>query len=94
MADPVTITSREAAALLGETIETFYRAITDRKANHGFPAPIPGSRRYSRAAVLAWINRAGLPTRPAPSATSTLEQDVAACEATLLSRAHAMAAAG
>ena len=90
MTEPPTITSREAPALLGETIETFYRAITARKRHHGFPAPIAGSRRYSRAAVLAWINRSGT---PAPPAATTLEDDVAACEATLLRRASSLVGA-
>jgi carboxypeptidase Taq len=75
------------AQLKDVSLETFYRAITARKRHHGFPAPIAGSRRYSRAAVLAWINRSGT---PAPAAATTLENDVAACEATLLRRASSL----
>jgi len=92
MAEPVTLTSHHVAALLGLSIETFYRSITGLKCAHHFPGPLPGCRRYSRAAVLDWINRNGQPA-PAPIAAAALEPDVAACEAQLVARARAMIAA-
>jgi predicted DNA-binding transcriptional regulator AlpA len=92
MPDTPVITTAEVAELLGIARATFLERATELRRDHGFPMPVPcsGSRRYSRAAVLAWIDG----HRPAASpVNSTLEQDVAACEAVLLGRARAMLAA-
>lgn len=84
---PIALTATQVAQLLGITVETFYRRVTALKRDHGFPPPLPGSRRYSAAAVRAWVDRGGTP--PPPPAPE-LEGEVAACEARLLSRARTM----
>jgi predicted DNA-binding transcriptional regulator AlpA len=90
LADSPTLTAAEVAALLGWETGTFYRKVTDLKRHHGFPPPMPGGRRYSRAAVLAWIDRGGTPA-PAPAAPLPgLDADVVACEARLLDRARSI----
>ena len=89
MAEPLVITRAQVAELLGISPATFVGRVGEMRLHHGFPPAIPcsGGRRYSRAAVLAWIDgRPSAPTNPA------LEADVAACEAILLGRAQAMAA--
>ena len=90
MADTPVITRVQVAELLGIAPATLAARVGDLRRNHGFPQAIPGSggRRYSRALVIAWIDR-----RPGPPPNPDLEQDVAACEAILLGRARAMAAA-
>lgn len=85
----VTLSAAEVAAMLGWSTEHFYRSVTALKRHHGFPPPLPSSRRYSRAAVAAWIERGG---PPAPAAGDGLAEDVAAAEAQLLARAAAMGA--
>jgi hypothetical protein len=89
MPDRATITTAELAALLGVQKATLQDRIGTMRRDAGFPPPIPysGGRRHSRDLVLAWINRTS-PATPAPD--TTLEQDVTACEAVLLRRAHAM----
>jgi len=88
--EPISITLSQVAALMGCAPSTMGEKIGELRRAHGFPPPIPHSRRYSRAQVLAWIN-GHRPPAPAPDAT--LEQDVAACEAVLIGRARAMLAA-
>ena len=90
MEPPLTLSSREVAALLHLQTATFYRLVTGLKRDHGFPAPLPGSRRYSRAQVVDWIRRGGAAATAQP-ATAGLDAEVAACEARLLARAGEMA---
>lgn len=92
MPEPLTLTAAGIAALLGCKVETVYRRVGDWRRDHGFPAPLPGSRLYSAAAVSAWIDRGGLPAPP-PPATPALADDMAACEARLVDRARLMVAA-
>jgi predicted DNA-binding transcriptional regulator AlpA len=89
MAERPVITRAQVAELLGMAPATLLDRIGHMRQHHAFPHAIPGSggRRYSRAAVLAWIER-----RPTPPPNPALEQDVAECEAILLGRARAMAA--
>lgn len=89
---PPIITSAEVATLLGIAKSTLQDGIAQLRRAHHFPAAIPGSggRRYSRAAILAWINGAR-PTTPPPTAAT--DQDVATAEAVLLHRARTMLAA-
>lgn len=92
MSDTPTITTAGVADLLGISKSTLQDRLARMRHEHQFPSAIPctGGRQYSRAAVLAWIDGA----RPAaPPANPALEDDIAACEAQLLHRAHAMAAA-
>jgi hypothetical protein len=88
MADSAVITRAQVAELLGVSPATMLDRVAEWRRRHGFPHAIPGSggRRYSRTAVLAWIEG-----RPTPAPNPALEADVAACEAILLGRAHAMA---
>jgi predicted DNA-binding transcriptional regulator AlpA len=90
---PVIITTAQVAELLGIQPSTFLARVGELRQHHAFPAAIPcsGGRRYSRAQILAWIERG---PAPAPPITSTPDQDVAACEDILLQRAHAMMAVG
>jgi hypothetical protein len=90
MSDPPIITRAQVAALLGVRPASLHGRIGWMRTQHGFPGAMPGSggRRYSRQAVLDWIHRAGAP--PSPPHNPAMEQDVAACEALLISRARAM----
>jgi predicted DNA-binding transcriptional regulator AlpA len=85
MPEPISLTATAVAQLLGITVETFYRRVTGLKRDHGFPPPLPGGRRYSAAAVRAWIDRGGAPP---PAAAPALDDDVADCEQQLLARAR------
>jgi predicted DNA-binding transcriptional regulator AlpA len=86
------ITRAQVADLLGVSPSTLLGRIAELRRAHQFPPAVPcsGGRRYSRAAILAWIDGHRPPARPADPA---LDADVAACEAVLLTRAHAMLAA-
>lgn len=90
MSERPVITRAEVAHLLGISPATLLDQVGALRRDHGFPHAIPGSggRRYSRAAVVAWIDG-----RPAPVPNPDMEQAVAECEAILLGRARAMAEA-
>lgn len=87
--DSPTITVAEVAALLGVAKPTLLDRIGRMRRDAGFPAPIPcsGGRRYSRTAVLSWIDN---PAGVAQAATEAAPGDHMAAEATLLARARAM----
>ena len=88
MDQPLTLDGAGIAALLGCRVETVYRHIGTWRRDHGFPPPLPNSRLTSAAAVQAWINRGG--TQAPPTAATTFEDDLAACEARLIGRAQRM----
>ena len=89
MAEPPVITRAQVAELLGISPATLLDRIGHMRRQHGFPEAIPasGGRRYSRAAVLAWIEQ-----RPGPPPNPETEAAVAEAEAILLGRARSMAA--
>lgn len=78
MTAAATLSAAEVAALLGLSRWGFYRRLPALRL-HGFPSPLPGLRRYSRAAVLRWVEGGGA----APAASA---------EATLIERARVMGA--
>jgi predicted DNA-binding transcriptional regulator AlpA len=61
---------REVAAAIGISADWLYRHLSRLQEDHGFPEPVPGltRRRWNRAAVEAWLNRApGPPPTPPPT---------------------------
>ena len=54
---PWTMTVTEVAAALGLSEDAFVKRRPELVAAHGFPAPLPGLARYSRAEMEAWVNR-------------------------------------
>lgn len=76
---PPTIGREELASWLGVQPAHLYNKLPKLEKDHGFPPKLPGSNGlWSRAAVLAWIDRT-LGTEPPPAAPAaphppTLEQ--------------------
>ena len=66
---PATLSLQETAALLGRTPTWLSKHLKALRRDHGFPLPLPGGRkRWSRAAVLRWIDYDEARTPPAPPA--------------------------
>lgn len=64
----LTLTEAEVAATIGMTVEAFRRK---RRALHGagLPRPLPATRVWSRARIVAWIDAGGgeaAPVAPLP----------------------------
>lgn len=84
-----TLSAAEVAGMLGLSPSQFYRRARLLRRVHGFPSPLPGLRRYSRAAVLEWIDSGGMPAGSGPPALLRDKSPTAI----LVERARAMAAA-
>lgn len=62
-----TLYARQVADMLGFSEAYFLDRRASLEAEHGFPGKLPGLNRYSRAAVLRWIETNGrtyLPAEP------------------------------
>jgi predicted DNA-binding transcriptional regulator AlpA len=62
----LTMSLREVAAAIGISADWLYRHLGRLEQEHAFPPPVPGliRRRWNRAAIEAWLNRAPGPEPP------------------------------
>lgn len=70
-----TLSTAEAAAALGISLDRFSHVVKRWQRDHGFPKPLPLIRRYDPLAIKAWQDR--LIQANAPDAPSLVEADFA-----------------